>query len=151
MPEVQSNAAIATRAVRYAARGLFPQRGGVEPAATGDTIGRPHRRRPQGPSLADRRAAARLINADPGDVALMSSVAYGVATAAKALPIPAGSRVLVLQDDQSSPVLEWMTRSEAGNFTVETVRLQTVFVLFFSELQTRRVLVIGCTEHPTAA
>ena len=69
-----------------------------------------------------RRAAARLINAAPGDVALISSVAYGVATAAKALPIPAGSRVLVLQDDHSSPVLEWMTRSEAGNFTVETVR-----------------------------
>src|SRR5918999_3683726 len=36
-------------------------------------------------------------------------------------------------------------------FTVETVRLQTVFVLFFIEVQTRRVFVVGCTEHPTAA
>jgi hypothetical protein len=36
-------------------------------------------------------------------------------------------------------------------FTVETVRLQTLFVLFFIELQTRRVFVAGCTEHPSAA
>jgi selenocysteine lyase/cysteine desulfurase len=69
-----------------------------------------------------RSAAARLINADPGDVALISSIAYGVATAAKGLTVPAGSRVLVLQDDHSSPVLEWMTRADAGRFTVETVQ-----------------------------
>jgi putative transposase len=36
-------------------------------------------------------------------------------------------------------------------FTVETIRLQTLFVLFFIELQTRRVFVAGCTEHPSAA
>jgi transposase InsO family protein len=36
-------------------------------------------------------------------------------------------------------------------FTVETLRLQTRFVLFFIELQTRRVVVAGCTEHPSAA
>ena len=69
-----------------------------------------------------RNAAARLINADPEDVALISSVGYGVAAAAKILPVPAGSRVLVLQDDHSSAVLEWMTRASAGDFTVETVR-----------------------------
>src|SRR5262245_21877657 len=69
-----------------------------------------------------REAAARLINADPVDVALVSSISYGVATAAKLLTIPPGSRVLVLADDHSSPVLEWMTRAEAGGFTVETVR-----------------------------
>ena len=69
-----------------------------------------------------RRAAARVINASPEDVALISSIAYGVATAAKVLAVPAGSRVLVLQDDHSSPVLEWMARAEAGAFSVETVR-----------------------------
>jgi putative transposase len=36
-------------------------------------------------------------------------------------------------------------------FTVETLRLQTMYVLFFIELQTRRVFVAGCTEHPSAA
>jgi selenocysteine lyase/cysteine desulfurase len=69
-----------------------------------------------------RTAAARLINADPADVALISSISYGVATAAKLLTIPLGSRVLVLADDHSSPVLEWMGRAAAGGFTVETVR-----------------------------
>jgi putative transposase len=36
-------------------------------------------------------------------------------------------------------------------FTVETLRLQTLFVLFFIEVQTRRVFVVGCTGHPSAA
>jgi putative transposase len=36
-------------------------------------------------------------------------------------------------------------------FMVETVRLQTLYVLFFLEVRTRRVFVAGCTTHPTAA
>jgi selenocysteine lyase/cysteine desulfurase len=68
-----------------------------------------------------RRAAAHLINADPDDVALISSVSYGVATAAKLLTVPAGSRVLVLENDHSSAVLEWMTRAPAQGFTVDVV------------------------------
>ncbi|HXW27080.1 MAG TPA: aminotransferase class V-fold PLP-dependent enzyme [Xanthobacteraceae bacterium] len=69
-----------------------------------------------------REAAARLINADPADVALISSVGYGVATAGKVLTVPAGARVLVLADDHSSPVLEWMTRAPCGGFAVEVVQ-----------------------------
>jgi selenocysteine lyase/cysteine desulfurase len=68
-----------------------------------------------------RRAAARLIKADPEDVALISSVGYGVATAGKILKVPAGSRVIVIEDDHSSPVLEWMTRAPDENFTVDVV------------------------------
>lgn len=68
-----------------------------------------------------RRAAAALIGADPEDVALISSVSYGVATAGKVLRIAAGQRVLVLQDDHTSPMLEWMTRAQAEGFTVEVV------------------------------
>jgi selenocysteine lyase/cysteine desulfurase len=68
-----------------------------------------------------RTAAARLINADPDDVALISSVSYGIATAGKVLAVPAGSRVLLLQDDHSSPVLEWHSRATAQNFTIEIV------------------------------
>ena len=55
-------------------------------------------------------------------MALISSVGYGVAAAAKLVPVPAGSRVLVLQDDHSSAVLEWLTRASLEGFTVETVR-----------------------------
>jgi selenocysteine lyase/cysteine desulfurase len=68
-----------------------------------------------------RRTAARLINADPADVALVSSVGYGCATAAKNVRVPTGTRVLVLEDDHTSPVLAWMARAEAEDFALETV------------------------------
>jgi selenocysteine lyase/cysteine desulfurase len=68
-----------------------------------------------------RAAAARLINADPADIALIPSVSYGVATAAKVLTIERGARVIVLQDDHSSPVLEWQSRAAAQGFAVETI------------------------------
>jgi selenocysteine lyase/cysteine desulfurase len=69
-----------------------------------------------------RVAAARLINADPADMALIPSVSYGVATAAKTLTIDRGTRVIVLENDHSSPVLEWQTRADAQGFAIETVR-----------------------------
>jgi selenocysteine lyase/cysteine desulfurase len=69
-----------------------------------------------------RTAAARLIHADTDDVALISSVGYGVSTAAKLLSIPRGARVLVLENDHSSPVLEWQTRAAEQGFVVETIR-----------------------------
>jgi len=69
-----------------------------------------------------RSAAARLINAEPGDIALIPSVSYGVATAAKLVTIPRSARVIVLENDHSSPVLEWRMRAAAQGFTVETVR-----------------------------
>src|SRR5262249_46854041 len=52
-----------------------------------------------------RVAAARLIMADPEDVALISSISYGVATAAKLLAVPAGPPRLAVPGDPSSPAL----------------------------------------------
>jgi|SRR5665213_1968103 len=69
-----------------------------------------------------RAAAAKLINAESDDVALIPSVSYGVATAAKLVTIVQGTRVLVLENDHSSPVLEWQTRAHAQGFVVETIR-----------------------------
>jgi selenocysteine lyase/cysteine desulfurase len=68
-----------------------------------------------------RAAAARLINAHADDVALISSVSYGVATAARLFTIPKGSRVIVLENDHSSPVLEWRLRAGEQGFAVETI------------------------------
>lgn len=68
-----------------------------------------------------RSAAAALIGAEARDVAIISSVGYGVAIAGKILTHEAGSRVLVLENDHSSPVLEWHTRADAQGFLVETV------------------------------
>jgi selenocysteine lyase/cysteine desulfurase len=48
-------------------------------------------------------------------------VSYGVATAAKLLTIARGTRVIVLENDHSSPVLEWHVRAGAQGFTVETI------------------------------
>ncbi len=58
----------------------------------------------------------------PADIALIPSISYGIATAAKGLTIARGSRVIVLENDHSSPVLEWHHRAEAQGFAVETVR-----------------------------
>jgi selenocysteine lyase/cysteine desulfurase len=69
-----------------------------------------------------RTAAAALIHADPADIALISSISYGVATAAKIVRIPRGARVIVLENDHSSPVLEWQARAEAQGFGIETIR-----------------------------
>jgi selenocysteine lyase/cysteine desulfurase len=69
-----------------------------------------------------RAAAARLINADPADIALIASISYGVATAAKLLTISRGARVIVLENDHASPVLEWQARAGTQGFSVETVR-----------------------------
>ncbi|MGH7119850.1 MAG: aminotransferase class V-fold PLP-dependent enzyme [Acetobacteraceae bacterium] len=69
-----------------------------------------------------RAAAASLIGAAPEDIALISSVSYGVATAAKVLAVPAGTRVILLENDHSSPVLEWITRSEEESFALDVVR-----------------------------
>jgi selenocysteine lyase/cysteine desulfurase len=69
-----------------------------------------------------RVAAAALIGAETQDVAVIPSVSYGVAIAGKIFAPPAGSRVLVFEDDHSSPVLEWLARAPAQGFTVETVK-----------------------------
>jgi len=36
-------------------------------------------------------------------------------------------------------------------FTIETVLLKTVYGLFFIDLSTRRVYLVGCTRHPNSA
>ena len=69
-----------------------------------------------------RTNAASMINASSEDIALISSVGYGVATAAKILDLPTGSKILTLDNDHSSPVLEWMTRRDGQQLRVEAIK-----------------------------
>ncbi len=64
-----------------------------------------------------RAGAAALIGAQPGDIALVPAISHAIATAARNLPIPVGSRILHLANEHSSNVLPWQ-RTAA---TVEAV------------------------------
>lgn len=55
---------------------------------------------------------ARLIGAEQGDVAIVPSTAYGIATAAANLPVVAGQKILVLQDQFPSNYHAWVNLAE---------------------------------------
>ena len=68
-----------------------------------------------------RELTAALIGADPGDMALVPAVSYGIATAAANVPVPAGSRVLSLEGDHPSSSLAWQHAARIAGASVDTV------------------------------
>jgi putative transposase len=58
---------------------------------------------------------------------------------------------------RTGPTWSEFLRSQAAGilacdfFTVETLRLRSLYVLFFIQLSTRRVFVVGVTTHPDSA
>lgn len=68
-----------------------------------------------------REAAAALIGARPGDIAIVGSASYGVATACRNLPLPAGTAVLTIADEHPSPVYAWIRAAEEGGAVHEEV------------------------------
>lgn len=68
-----------------------------------------------------RRLFARLINASPDEIAIVSSVSYGIATAARNVDAPSGSRILLLEEQFPSNVFAWKALAERNGARIDTV------------------------------
>src|SRR5215831_16164990 len=63
---------------------------------------------------AARDVAARLINADTGEIALATNTGYGLNLAAQALPLAAGERVIVSDKEFPANVYPWLMLRKRG-------------------------------------
>lgn len=63
---------------------------------------------------------ASLIGAEVGDIAVVPSTAYGIATAAQNLPIARGQNIVVIEDQFPSNVYAWMELAAANDAMVLT-------------------------------
>lgn len=68
-----------------------------------------------------RRLFATIIGASADDIAIIPSVSYGAAAAARNLPLAAGDRVLVLQDQFPSNVYCWLETARRAEAELTTV------------------------------
>lgn len=59
-----------------------------------------------------RAAAAGLIHAEPGDIAITAATSYGIAVAAANLPVAAGEAVLTMASEHPSQVFAWIGVTE---------------------------------------
>ncbi|MEK9671758.1 MAG: aminotransferase class V-fold PLP-dependent enzyme [Rhodospirillaceae bacterium] len=68
-----------------------------------------------------RSLFAGLIGAAPNDIAICPAASYGLAVAARNLPLGRGQTVLFLEDQFPSNVFIWMEKAAAAGATVVTV------------------------------
>lgn len=64
---------------------------------------------------------AKLIGASEGDIAIVPSTAYGIATAALNLPVAKGQAIVVLQDQFPSNYHAWVQLAESSGAELVTV------------------------------
>jgi selenocysteine lyase/cysteine desulfurase len=70
-----------------------------------------------------RAAAAGLIGAEPGDIAITAATSYGISTAAANLPLNAGEAALTLAAEHPSQVFAWIRATgQAGAIHEELSR-----------------------------
>lgn len=72
-------------------------------------------------SEAARAAFADLVGATADDIAIVAAASYGVSLAAKNLPLAAGSRILVLEEQFPSHVYPWRELAAASDADILTV------------------------------
>jgi selenocysteine lyase/cysteine desulfurase len=68
-----------------------------------------------------RPLLARLIGADEAGIAFVPSVSYGLATAARNIPLARGQKILLLEDQFPSNVYTWRALARATGAVIETV------------------------------
>ena len=69
-----------------------------------------------------RELFARLVNSDSDDVALVPAVSYGIALAARNLPVEQDQTIVILQDQFPSNVYAWMRLAHEKKAVVKTVQ-----------------------------
>ncbi len=65
--------------------------------------------------------AAKMIEANANDIAIVPSVSYGTAIAAKNISVKAGQKIVVMADQFPSNVYPWIDLAESNDATIETV------------------------------
>ncbi|MEZ5998104.1 MAG: aminotransferase class V-fold PLP-dependent enzyme, partial [Hyphomonas sp.] len=68
-----------------------------------------------------RPLLGQLIGADADGIAFAPSVSYGLATAARNLPLAKGQEILVLGDQFPSNVYAWRAHADATGATLRTI------------------------------
>ena len=69
-----------------------------------------------------RAAAARLVNAGPGEIALMPNTSHGLNLAAQILPLEEGKRIVVSDLEFPANVYPWAQVAKEGRARVDVVR-----------------------------
>ncbi len=72
-------------------------------------------------SEAARGLFARLIGADAGDIAIVPSASYGIASAAANVPVAKGQEILVLAEQFPSNVYSWRELADSTGATLRTL------------------------------
>ncbi len=67
-----------------------------------------------------RRLFSRLVVCSPNDVAIVPAASYGIALAAKNLPVEENQSIVVLQDQFPSNVYSWQNLAAAKNAKIKT-------------------------------
>jgi selenocysteine lyase/cysteine desulfurase len=68
-----------------------------------------------------RAVAAQFVGGSADDIAIVSSASYGIATAAKNLPVKKGQSILVLEEQFPSNYYSWQRRAEETGATLKVV------------------------------
>src|ERR1019366_5749527 len=69
-----------------------------------------------------RATAAQLVGCSADDIAIVPSASYGVATAARNLPVKKGQSILVLEEQFPSNYYPWQRRAGEGGAALAVVR-----------------------------